>query len=35
MPAAEFGGVGSGTAGEFGGMISRLLFSIATQFDNY
>jgi hypothetical protein len=32
---AEFGGVGSGLAGEFGGTISHLFFSIATQFANY
>jgi hypothetical protein len=35
MPAAEFGGVGSGLAGEFDGAIPHLLFSMATQFGNY
>jgi len=34
-PAAEFGGVGSGLAGEFDSTIPHLFFSMATQFDNY
>jgi len=33
-PTAEFGGVGSGLAGEFDGTIPHLFFSTARQFDN-
>jgi hypothetical protein len=32
-PAAEFNGVGSGMAGEIGGMVSHLIFN--TVIDNY
>jgi hypothetical protein len=34
-PTAEFGGAGSGLAGEFAGTIPQLFFSMATQFGNY